>query len=226
MLKTLKQNWLFLSLSLMLVIALGLAVLCIPKGELHLLLCDRHTPARDVFYSHLTDMAATFPYIICAVILVFGRIGDGVFGFTAMFVSGLVTQLCKRPINAPRPLIWFAENMPDVQLPLTEGVDMNLWYSFPSGHATSFFALAFILSIICGANQSSIINHKSSLVLQIVLFLFAALGCYSRLYLSQHFAIDIVVGMVIGIVVTALIYLLFSLFEGQKWYNYRLFAKK
>ena len=226
MLKTLKQNWLFLSLSLMLVIALGLAVLCIPKGELHLLLCDRHTPARDVFYSHLTDLAATFPYIICAVILVFGRIGDGVFGFTAMFVSGLVTQLCKRPINAPRPLIWFAENMPDVQLPLTEGVDMNLWYSFPSGHATSFFALAFILSIICGANKSSIINHKSSLVLQIVLFLFAALGCYSRLYLSQHFAIDIVVGMVIGIVVTALIYLLFSLFEGQKWYNYRLFAKK
>ena len=243
MLKALKQNIVFLSLSLMLIIALGLAILCIPKGELHLLLCDRHSPARDVFYSHITDLAATFPYIVCALILVFGRIGDGVFGFTAMFTSGLVTQFCKRIENTPRPLTWFAENMPDVQLPLTEGVDMNLWYSFPSGHATSFFALAFFLSIVTtkylSAKQSNSVsgltakqsNSISGLtgvagLLQIVLVLFAALGCYSRLYLSQHFAIDILVGIVIGIVVTGLIYLLFSCFEDKKWYNYHLFSKK
>ena len=240
----LKRKSVFLTLSLMLIIALGLAVLCIPKGELHLLLCDRHTPWRDVFYSHITTLAQTFPYIVCLLILLFSRIGDGIFAFTAMFASGLVTQCCKRIVNTPRPLTWFADNMPDVQLPLTEGVDMNLWYSFPSGHATSFFALAFIVSIVVtrclsdkatrylsdkksGANgQTAKWLNSISALLQTLFFLFAAFGCYSRLYLSQHFAIDILVGSIIGIAVTALIFYLFSPLDGKKWYNYRLFSKK
>ena len=221
----LKRNAVFLTLSLMLVVALGLAILFIPKGELHLLLCDRHTAGRDFFYSHITDLAAYFPYIVCLLLLLFSRIGDGIFGFNALLFSGLVTQCCKRFANTPRPLTWFAENMPDVQLPLTEGVDMNYWYSFPSGHATSFFALAFILSIVATRWLS---NKTASLsaAAQFLCFTFAALGCYSRLYLSQHFAIDILVGILIGILITMLVYAVFLPLENKKWYNYRLFAKK
>ncbi len=221
----LKRNAVFLTLSLMLVVALGLVILFIPKGELHLLLCDRHTAGRDFFYSHITDLAAYFPYIVCLLLLLFSRIGDGIFGFNALLFSGLVTQCCKRFANTPRPLTWFAQNMPDVQLPLTEGVDMNYWYSFPSGHATSFFALAFILSIVATRWLS---NKTASLsaAAQFLCFAFAALGCYSRLYLSQHFAIDILVGILIGILITMLVYAVFLPLENKKWYNYRLFAKK
>ena len=228
----LKRNAVFLSLSLMLIVALGLAILFIPKGELHLLLCDRHTAGRDFFYSHITDLAAYFPYIVCLLLLIFSRIGDGIFGFNALLFSGLVTQCCKRFANTPRPLTWFAENMPDVQLPLTEGVDMNYWYSFPSGHATSFFALAFILSIVAtrwlsnSAKNGQTAQRSYSAAVQSLCFAFAALGCYSRLYLSQHFAIDILVGILIGILITMLVYAVFLPLEDKKWYNYRLFAKK
>ena len=228
----LKRNAVFLTLSLMLVVALGLVILFIPKGELHLLLCDRHTPGRDFFYSHITDLAAYFPYIVCLLLLLFSRIGDGIFGFNALLFSGLVTQCCKRFANTPRPLTWFAQNMPDVQLPLTEGVDMNYWYSFPSGHATSFFALAFILSIVAtrwlanSSNNGQTTQWSYSAAVQFLCFAFAALGCYSRLYLSQHFAIDILVGILIGILITMLVYAVFLPLENKKWYNYRLFAKK
>ena len=221
----LKRNAVFLTLSLMLIVALGLAILFIPKGELHLLLCDRHTAGRDFFYSHITDLAAYFPYIVCLLLLIFSRIGDGIFGFNALLFSGLVTQCCKRFANTPRPLTWFAENMPDVQLPLTEGVDMNYWYSFPSGHATSFFALAFILSIVATRWLSNKTASLSAAV-QFLCFAFVALGCYSRLYLSQHFAIDILVGILIGILITMLVYAVFLPLDDKKWYNYRLFAKK
>ena len=46
-----RQNAVFISLSLVLLIALGLALLCVEKGDLHLLLCNHHTPARDLLYA-------------------------------------------------------------------------------------------------------------------------------------------------------------------------------
>ena len=143
----------------MLIVALGLALIYIPKGELHLLLCDRHTHARDIFYRYYTHVAEWFPYVLCVLLLLFGRIGNGVFASAALLLSALTTQLFKHIVNAPRPLTWFAEHMPDIQLPLVENVKMNYWYSFPSGHTTSFFALFFAISII-STKKLSIINYQ------------------------------------------------------------------
>ena len=218
----------------MLIAALGLALLWVPKGDLHLLLCDRHTPARDIFYRYYTQVAEWFPYVVCVALLLFSRIGDGVFATSALILSALTTQLFKHLINAPRPLTWFSDNMPDVQLPLVEGVKMNYWFSFPSGHTTSFFALFFVLCIIVtnylASNSASDPTAKRSNsvsgLLQTLFLVLATLGAYSRIYLSQHFAADVFAGVVVGIGITLCCYVLFCRFEGQKWYNYRLFKKK
>ena len=220
----LKRNSIFLALSLMLAVALGLALLYIPKGELHLLLCDRHTPARDIFYRYYTTVAEWFPYVVCVAILLFGRIGDGVMASSCMIATALFTQVVKHIIHAPRPVTWFAEQMPDVTLPLVDGVQMNLWNSFPSGHTTSFFALALVVSILI--TRTTRTTRTTSFLLQATLFLLAALGAYSRIYLSQHFAMDILGGIVVGVGITIACYAIFHRFEGQKWYNYRLFSKK
>lgn len=220
-----RNNAIFIGLSLTLIVVLGLALLLIPKGELHLLLCDHHTPAGDTFFRYYTQVAEWFPYVICVAILLFGRAGNGAFASAAMVGSALVTQAFKHLINAPRPLTWFAEHFPDISLPLTEGVRMNYWLSFPSGHTTSFFALFFVLSII-STNKSSIINHQLSNMLQVVLFLLATLGGYSRIYLSQHFAMDVFGGVIVGLTISGLLYCLFSRWMDKKWYNYRLISKK
>ena len=220
----------------MLIAALGLALLYIPKGELHLLLCDHHTPARDIFYRYYTQIAEWFPYVVCIALLLFGRIGNGLFATTAMISSALTTQLFKHIVNAPRPVTWFAAQMPDVQLPLVEGVSMNKWFSFPSGHTTSFFALAFVVCILLtsktseNSTTSTPRNPKISGILGIIeqatLFFLAALGGYSRIYLSQHFSADVFAGIVVGILITIVCYAIFMRFEDKKWYNLRLFAKK
>ena len=219
-----RQNAIFIALSLILVVVLGLALVYIPKGDLHLLLCDRHTPARDIFYRYYTQVAEWFPYVLCVALLLFGRIGDGVLASSAMILSALTTQLFKHIINAPRPITWFAQQFPDLQLPLTEGVRMNQWYSFPSGHTTSFFALAFVACILLTRHPR--IPSLPRILVQILLFALAALGGYSRIYLSQHFAADVFAGVLVGTLITILCYAIFYRFENQKWYNYRVFQKK
>ena len=226
--KLLRRNAVFIGLSLVLLVALGLALLCVPKGELHLLLCDHHTPARDIFYRYYTQVAEWFPYVLCVAILLFGRVGDGVFASACLALSALTTQIIKHLLNAPRPLTWFAEHMPDVQLPLVDGVSMNYWNSFPSGHTTSFFALFFALCIIVTSRCTSSTRFTSltSALIQLLFFLLAALGGYSRIYLSQHFAADVFGGILVGCLITIVCYAIFSRFEDKKWYNYRVFTKK
>ena len=219
-----KNNALFIALSLILAVVLGLALLYVPKGELHLLLCDRHTPARDIFYKYYTQLAEWFPYVVCVALLLFSRIGDGVLATAALSISGLVAQGLKYAVDTNRPYRWFADNMPDVTLPLVDGVHMSKYYSFPSGHTTSFFALAFVLCILVTRNPRY--PRTTSYLIQLLLFIAATVGAYSRIYLSQHFPEDIFGGIFVGILTTILCYVVFVRYEDQKWYNYRLFQKK
>ena len=234
-----KQNIVFITLSLLLLLALGSALICVPKGELHLLLCDRHTPARDIFYRYYTHVAEWLPYVLCLLILLFSKAGHAALAASCIACSELTTQIIKHIVCAPRPLTWFAENMPDVQLPLVEGVQMNYWLSFPSGHTTSFFALFFALAIIVGKHSGTLIAEGPktkfplglSLTLSIflipaTLFILAALGGYSRIYLSQHFPEDVFAGMCVGLVISLICCAVFSRFEDQKWYNYRILGPK
>lgn len=217
-----KQNAVFITLSLILFVALGLAIVSIPKGELHLLLCDHHTPARDIFYRYYTRIAEYMPYLICVLILFFGRLGNAAMSAAAVAGAELTTQTLKHIFNAPRPVTWFAEHMPDVQLPLVEGVRMNHWYSFPSGHTTTFFALFLVLSILA----SKRLMPTKRVALQVALFLLAATGGYSRIYLCQHFAADVMAGIGVGVSISFVIAMLFARYEKRRWYNYRILKNK
>ena len=230
-----KRNGIFLGLSLILVVVLGLGLLGMPKGELHLMLCDRHSHARDIFYRYYTHVGEWFPYVLCIALLLFGRIGHGVFASAAMLLSTLSTQILKHIFVAPRPVTWFGEHMPHIDLPLVEGVKMNLWYSFPSGHTTSFFAMTLLACILITdhltAKRSNSANgltakRSYSAAVQLLLFLAATLGAYSRIYLSQHFAMDVFAGILVGELITILCYVVFIRYKDQKWFNYRLISKK
>lgn len=270
------RNGLFLGLSLLLIIALACAIGFVPKAELHLLLCDRHTAFRDVFYKYYTQVGEWVPYVVC-VALLFYKAGWSVFTAAGTLLSGLMTQIVKRIVDAPRPVPFFADNYPDITLPLVEGVHMSHHYSFPSGHTTTFFALFFALCLIgtqyifsrsatrpktknspvpspdtehtemqtakTGTQNTSVpssntpnstttpmyINKKNTLfasLWQVLCFLLAALGGYSRIYLSQHFAADILGGICVGLLITALLYALFHRFENAKWWNWHIPTKK
>ena len=190
----------FLVPTLVLALVLGIAILHIPKGELHLLLCQPHTPFLDAVVPIFTNLVDWLPYLV-VLLLLFYRAGWATFLASNLLLNTLIVQPIKHIVYAPRPLTWFAENMPDVSLPLVEGVKMNLWLSFPSGHTTTFFVLFFSLSIILCAE-----NIKGKNILSFIYFLCATFGAYTRIYLSQHFALDIFAGILIAVFSTLSLY--------------------
>jgi membrane-associated phospholipid phosphatase len=186
--------------TLVLALVFGIALLLVPKAELHLALCQPHTAFMDKLVPVFTNLVDWLPYL-SVLMLLFYRAGWATFLASNLLLTTLIVQPIKHIVNAPRPLTWFAENMPDQTLPLVDGVRMNLWLSFPSGHTATFFALFFSLSILCCAE-----NLKGKHILSFLCFLCAIFGAYTRIYLSQHFALDIFAGIVIAIVSTIILY--------------------
>ena len=190
----------FLVPTLVLALVLGVTLLTFPKAELHLALCQPHTRFLDVVIPAFTNLVDWLPYLV-VILLLFYRAGWATFLASNLLLSTLIVQPIKHILCAPRPLTWFAENMPNIRLPLVEGVRMNYWLSFPSGHTTTFFVLFFSLSIILYAE-----NIKGKSILSFLCFLCASFGAYTRIYLSQHFALDIFAGTLIAVCSTLVLY--------------------
>jgi len=227
--ESIKRNSVFLGLWLASVLALTIALILIDKGTLHLLLCDHHSAWADRLLPVLSDTCHWLPYALSAVLLLW-RWQAGVFMSGSLILSTIITQTIKHIVRAPRPLTWFAENMPDVSLPLTEGINMHHYLSFPSGHSTTFFCLYFALTALftyysysaspVSANafwaklfpktqttpsSSRKASPSVQIAVQLLFFSLAAVGSYSRIYLSQHFALDVLAGMLIGVFSVALV---------------------
>lgn len=198
--KSTQPIWPFLIPTAILWLGIAVALLTIPKGELHLSTCQPHTQFLDTIVPFFTNLVDWLPYL-SIILLLFYRAGWATFLASNLLITTLIVQPIKHIIHAPRPLIWFAQHYPEISLPLVQDVKMNHWYSFPSGHTTTFFALFFALSIILHAE-----NIKGKHLLSFLCFLAATFGAYTRIYLSQHFALDIFAGILIAVVSTIFLY--------------------
>lgn len=192
--------WPFLLPTLILLIALCTALLAVHKGDLHLWLCNRHTPWLDAIIPTYSDLVNWLPYVTIAALL-FYKAGWATFLASDLLLTTIIVQPLKHWVHAPRPLTWFADTMPDTTLPLVDGVRMHHWLSFPSGHTTTFFVLFFTLSLILSSRIG-----KTKYLWSFLLFLMAAFGAYSRIYLSQHFALDVFAGIIIAVLCTLFLY--------------------
>ena len=104
----------------------------------------------------------------------------------AYSTSGLLAQALKHMLGLPRPAAYFADRgIPIFTMP---DLSVHLANSFPSGHATSAFALATCLAIIFRVKW-----------LALPLLLLAWLVAYTRVYLGQHFPEDIWFGSLLGV---------------------------
>lgn len=81
-------------------------------------------------------------------------------------------------------------------------------YGFISSHAANTFAVAVFLSLVI-----------KSWSLGFVLFIWAALNAYSRIYLGVHYPGDILFGTLVGVGVGVLIYMLYSYLQRRFFYQ-------
>ena len=195
---------------IMLAIVLGL-LYAFPKEELHLLVNSHHMPSEDIFFKYYSTMAEWPLYVLALLPAFWKQIQMTLLFAMSELTGGAVLQILKHLFSFDRPVSVF-EHHGHVLLPLVQGVDMHHSNSFPSGHASTFFVFftccALILAYHYRRTNNQLSTRKRYIIrlTMLALLTMAALGAYSRVYLSQHFMSDVCVGSIIGFTAPCLIF--------------------
>lgn len=188
-------------------------MLCLyPKAELHLMLNSCHTKGGDMFMRLYSQLAEWPLYLVAALPLVVKRWRITAFYAVSELTSATVVWVLKQLFRAPRPATFF-ESIPDVVLPVVEGVRLHHSNSFPSGHTATFFVFFTVCALLSAQRFDSKQSDSSRFLptaLMCLLLMAAALGGYSRIYLSQHFLGDVCVGSLIGVIIPTLLFVFFA----------------
>ncbi|TCD26562.1 phosphatase PAP2 family protein [Pedobacter psychrodurus] len=148
-----------------------------------------HPEWLDVFFKYITNLGDGLISILAAIILLTLRKKKKAMTVALSYIySGLLIQIAKRVFHMPRPKYFFEQTLFQYSH-FVEGVSMHDQNSFPSGHTASAFALATVLVLV----------FKKKKISAYCLF-FAFLIGYSRIYLAQHFLIDVIFGAITGII--------------------------
>jgi membrane-associated phospholipid phosphatase len=178
--------------------------------ELHLLLNSCHTELQDVFFKYYTILAEWPLYVLALLPLFWKKKEITIFFALCELSGGAILQILKHTLSFERPICAF-ENCQNVVLPLVQGVDMHHGNSFPSGHASTFFVFCTCCAIILAYRYKKHEPHSRKVWLLfnlslLALLILAALGAYSRVYLSQHWLSDVCVGSIIGFITPCLMF--------------------
>ena len=174
-------------------------------------------PIEDTFFKYYSVMAEWPLYVLALLPVLWKKLQMTLLFAVSELTGGAILQILKHLFSFDRPVSVF-EHHGHVLLPLVQGVDMHHSNSFPSGHASTFFVFftccALLLAYHYGRTPNRLTPRKVYVVrlTMLALLAMAALGAYSRVYLSQHFMSDICVGSIIGFVTPCLVFF----FAGNK----------
>lgn len=187
-------SWAFLAL-----LILSSPLLFMEKEFLNLWLNQNHSPFLDAFFKYITHLGDAW-FLLPLLIFALSRnyFLSLVLIVSTVFESLLVQVVLKNGFfsDIVRPIKYISQS--DL-LHSVEGVTVHSLHSFPSGHAQTTFLIFTFLTLFCKRTAMAY-----------VLFFTAALVSLSRVYLLQHFFVDIWVGSLIGYGFLIGIYLLFS----------------
>ena len=206
---TLKKAKLFLILYFIFIVVGGLLLVLYDKTSIHLAFNNLHTNFLDYFFKYITFFGDGLIIIPLVVIYLFTRYRYAIILAVAYVSSGLFVQLFKRFFmpHCVRPVKYF-DGLESLNL--VEGVKVYGNHSFPSGHTATAFAVFLCLSLFVKAEK-----------LKVLFFIIAFMVAISRVYLSQHFFIDVWAGSLFGVVFALLSYH-FLINVKAKWMDKRI----
>ncbi|HEX6849433.1 MAG TPA: phosphatase PAP2 family protein [Chitinophagaceae bacterium] len=187
-------------LAILMAIGTGILILVLGKNETFQLINGNHHETADQFFKYFTHYGDGFMWVPLGIYCYFYRRKYFIAVVAGVIISTIIAQFLKRVVypDELRPISYLSETFP---VHIVDNVTMRKLHSFPSGHTTTAFSMALIISYI--------INRKTW---SVILPLLALLAGYSRVYLGQHFPTDIFAGMCIGIVSAILSLLIYRKF--------------
>ena len=183
--------------------------LSIPKQEGVLWINQHHFTWLDQLMVLITTLGAGLLFLPLLVAMLFVRFRYAILTLTVWVGHGILCAVLKRGLfgHLKRP----KELIDNSLLHFVPGVEVHSHFSFPSGHTATIFCFAFLLSLFV----------KNTMATIGLLLIALAVG-YSRVYLLQHFLVDVAAGAVIGVVTTYLLWRYFENSQFPSWMNSRL----
>lgn len=142
----------------------------------------------DLFFKWATWGAEGWIWIPYFIVLFTWFKKDAKFILLNFLLSTVITQI-------PKQLIWdavsrpIASGIPAGEIHTVPGVVMHSWNSFPSGHTATAFTL-FLLTVYLFPNKWVFAIGA----------IYALICAYSRVYLGQHFPMDLGGGMLVAVI--------------------------
>jgi membrane-associated phospholipid phosphatase len=168
------------------IITFSVIILFFDKVSIFYFVNSHYSPFFDQFFYYMTVLGNGWTYTILMLAMLFISYRYSILFFSALFIKTLIVQSMKYWIfpNMLRPHEFFT-NLSGMHV--VKGVDLLRYYSFPSGHSASVFCAAVLLCLLIKKNNWTIF-----------LIIIAILTGYSRMYLGQHFSVDVFTGSIIG----------------------------
>jgi len=200
--ETVKRNVAYLIYCLSFTFLLFLYCIFLDKSDGFLLVNRFHSKPLDVFFILFTDLGnGLFVIGLMLIMMLWKKIAWSVQTGVSFLVSGLIVQLFKLLVHSPRPLLFFGPH----DIHWIYGVTKTGYASFPSGHTATIFALTTLLSFYFPGTRSAIL-----------FFTIAALTGFSRIYLSQHFPVDVLGGLLTGVLTSIAVYTILPLTKFER----------
>ena len=157
--------------------------------EFSLLVNQNHNELLDFFFKYVTDLGDGAFVFIMAFVFLFIKKDVGISALISLLITTIFVTILKRGVYSTelRPCYHFKSLIDNGTWNLVEGIELHIKYSFPSGHTASAFCILISLCFLLNNNFYSLF----------FIGLAFTVG-FSRVYLSQHFLIDVIIGAIIG----------------------------
>ena len=169
---------------------LGILFLAIfQNSNFSIIINASHNNFLDQFFKYITFLGDGRFVFLIALIYLFANKKYGISILISLIINTILIQVLKRVVfsNRFRPSFYFKNLIEDGSWNMIDGVELYEKFSFPSGHTALIFCLCMSICIFMKKKY-----------FPLLLVLLAYIVGFSRIYLSQHFLIDVLAGALIG----------------------------
>ena len=201
------ENSLFFYLLTTLLIIGAFPFFILDKVSFFIWLKQWHHPVADCIAPYLTWLGDGVVYLSLLTMVALLRASCRriiIMGGSFVFMS-IVVQLLKRVFftHMLRPIALLPL---DPSIHLIDGMPLLRDLSFPSGHSATIFVLVSVIQLL-----------SKNKIYGVLLLGLALMIAYSRIYLCQHFYIDVYVGAWIGTISAVVVYIGATHWNGPGW---------
>jgi membrane-associated phospholipid phosphatase len=181
-------KWLLIPYLMILCVCLLIKLTC-TREQIYFTINGLNCTVADFLAPFATDLGNGWFAVIIATVLTLFSYRKAFIVVTVWGVTSLFAQLIKNIVKAPRPKLYFQDQISHIHF--VKGMYIDMHNSFPSGHTVTAFSLAVLFTY-----------WSKNKAWAAVFLLYAVMVGYSRMYLSEHFFEDVTAGSVIGVIIT------------------------